>query len=138
MYKYEPMSQNQALIKKKKAHKILMWKTCLVIIFKRHWLYKSSFLLTYINKKIALCRYTCINNSLFPELLLQVPLQQKTFAFETFGLVGHKASQQASWLTHLAAREKQLDREGDPKHTLFLQKDPYQTAVSHVKGIKNP
>lgn len=81
--------------------------------------------------------YTCVDNPLFSELLLQGPLHQKCLVLETFGLVGHKASQQASWLIHLAATEKQLDRESDTKHALLLQKDPYQTAVSHVRGVKN-
>lgn len=58
--------------------------------------------------------YTCIDNALFSELLLQVPLHQKSLVLETFGLVGHKASQQASWLIHLAATEKQLDRVSMP------------------------
>jgi len=81
--------------------------------------------------------YTCTGNALFSELLLQVPLHQRSLVLETFGLVGHKASQQASWLIHLAATENQLDRESDTKHALLLHNDPHQTAVSHVRGIKN-
>lgn len=81
--------------------------------------------------------YTCIDNALFSELLLQVPLHQKSLVLETFGLVGHKASQQASWLIHLAATEKQLDRVSDKKHA-FCKKIHIKQQSPMQKALKTP